>query len=80
MTVPKLLPILLSIRIHQKTGKDYSISYILIIFNALVYIAVFALIDQNSAMLSLLVYVIATAIIDRFTDHFECDQAGYYYH
>ena len=58
-------------KIHQKTGKDYSISYILILFNALVYIAVFALIDQNSAMLSLLVYVIATAIIDRFTDHFE---------
>lgn len=56
---------------HEKTGKDYSISYILIIFNAFVYVAVFLLIDQNSAMLSLLVYIIATAIIDRFTDHFE---------
>lgn len=58
-------------RVHEKTGKDYSISYILILFNAFVYVAVFLLIDQNAAMLSLLVYIIATAIIDRFTDHFE---------
>lgn len=58
-------------RVHEKNGKDYSISYILILFNAFVYVAVFLLIDQNAAMLSLLVYIIATAIIDRFTDHFE---------
>ncbi len=57
--------------IYNKTGKDYSISYILILFNICVYISVFALIDQDAAMMSLLVYIIATAIIDHFTDHFE---------
>lgn len=57
--------------IYNRTGKDYSISYILVAFNMCVYVAVFILIDHDSAMLSLLVYVIATAIIDRFTDHFE---------
>jgi uncharacterized membrane-anchored protein YitT (DUF2179 family) len=46
-------------------------SYLLIGFNACVYIAAFLLINRNSALLSLLVYVIATAIIDHFTDHFE---------
>lgn len=58
-------------KIFNKTGKDYSISYILIGFNVVVYIAVFILINQDSAMLSFLVYVIATAIIDHFTDHFD---------
>ena len=33
--------------------------------------AVFVLINRNAALLSLLVYVIATTIIDHFTDHFE---------
>lgn len=58
-------------KIFNKTGKDYSISYILIGFNIVVYIAVFILINRDSAMLSFLVYVIATAIIDHFTDHFD---------
>ena len=58
-------------KIFNKTGKDYSISYILIGFNVVVYIAVFILINRDSAMLSFLVYVIATAIIDHFTDHFD---------
>ena len=58
-------------KIYKHTGKDYSISSILIAFNMCVYIAVFVLINQDSAMLSLLVYIIATAIIDHFTDHFE---------
>lgn len=58
-------------KVYQKTGKDYSLSSILIAFNACVYIAVFILIDQDSALLSLLVYIVATAIIDHFTDHFE---------
>ena len=44
---------------------------VLLIFNICVYIAVFVLINQNSALLSLLVYVVATAIIDHFTDRFE---------
>lgn len=58
-------------KIYEKTGKDYSLTYILIAFNMCVYIAVFILLDHDSAMLSLLVYIIATMIIDRFTDHFE---------
>lgn len=58
-------------KIFNKTGKDYSISYILIGFNVVVYIAVFIFINRDSAMLSFLVYVIATAIIDHFTDHFD---------
>ena len=58
-------------KISDKTGRNYSLSYILITFNALVYITAFVVIDRNGALLSLLVYVIATAIIDHFTDHFE---------
>ncbi len=58
-------------KIYEKTGKDYSISSMLIAFNMCVYVAVFILIDQNAAMMSLLVYVVATSIIDHFTDHFE---------
>ena len=58
-------------KIYNHSGKDYSISYILIAFNACVYGAVFVLIDRDSALLSLLVYIVATSIIDHFTDHFE---------
>ena len=58
-------------KISDVTGKNFSMTYILIGFNACVYAAVFFLINRNSALLSLLVYVIATAIIDHFTDHFE---------
>ena len=57
--------------IFEKTGRDYSMTAILIGFNACVYIAAFLLLDRNSALLSLLVYIVATAVIDRFTDHFE---------
>lgn len=58
-------------KISDKTGRNYSMSYILVGFNAIVYITAFIVIDRNNALLSLLVYVIATAIIDHFTDHFE---------
>lgn len=58
-------------KLSDKTGKNFSMSYILIAFNACVYMAAFLLINRNSALLSLLVYVIATTIIDHFTDHFE---------
>lgn len=58
-------------KISDKTGRNYSMSYILVAFNALVYITAFVVIDRNGALLSLLVYVIATAIIDHFTDRFE---------
>ncbi len=58
-------------KISDKTGKSYSMTTILIVFNALVYTAVYILIDANSALLSLLVYIVATAVIDHFTDRFE---------
>ena len=55
----------------QKTKKNYSMTGVLLVFNFCVYIAVFLLINQESALMSLLVYVVATAIIDHFTDRFE---------
>ena len=58
-------------KLSEKTKKNYSMTGVLLIFNIGVYIAVFVLINQNSALLSLLVYVVATAIIDHFTDRFE---------
>ncbi|MBO4347353.1 MAG: YitT family protein [Lachnospiraceae bacterium] len=58
-------------KITDKTGKNYSMMPILIAFNSIVYLAAFLLIDRNAALLSLLVYVVATLIIDRYTDHFE---------
>ncbi len=58
-------------KIYKKTGKDYSISTMLIAFNMCVYAAVFLLMNQNAAMMSLLVYFVATFIIDHFTDHYE---------
>ncbi|MBO4902989.1 MAG: YitT family protein [Lachnospiraceae bacterium] len=58
-------------KLSDKTGRNYSMNVILIAFNALVYTAAFFLIDRNAALLSLLVYVVATTIIDHFTDHFE---------
>ncbi|MBP5608564.1 MAG: YitT family protein [Lachnospiraceae bacterium] len=56
---------------ENKTGKNFSMTYILLFFNAAVYMAVFVLINRNSALLSLLVYVVATSVINHFTDHFE---------
>ena len=56
---------------NDKTGKNYSFTYILLIFNVLVYLAAFFLINQNSALLSLLVYVVATSIITNVTDRFD---------
>ncbi len=58
-------------KLSDKTGRNYSMTPILLIFNALVYLTVFAVIDVTAALLSLLVYVVATAVIDHYTDHFE---------
>ncbi len=55
----------------KKFGKQLSMTSFLIGFNAVVYILAFFLIDKNSALLSLLVYIVATAVIDHFTDRFE---------
>lgn len=67
----EILANILTRKISDKTGRNYSLSPILITFNALVYLTVFIVIDQNSALLSLLVYIVATAVTDHFTDHFE---------
>ncbi len=58
-------------KIYQKTGKEYSMSLILVLFNVCVYILVFIFIDQNAALMSLLVFIVATSVINHFTDHFE---------
>ena len=58
-------------KISDKTGKNFSMTYLLIGFNACVYAAVFILINQNAALMSLLVYVVATSILNSLTDHFE---------
>ncbi len=58
-------------KLSEKTGRNYSLSFVLLIFNAFVYVAVFVLINRNAALLSLLVYFIATFLVDHFTDHFE---------
>ncbi|MCR5283076.1 MAG: YitT family protein, partial [Lachnospiraceae bacterium] len=58
-------------KLSAKTGKSFSMLTLLIIFNAFVYMTVFVLINRNSAMLSLLVYVVATVIIDHITGNFE---------
>lgn len=58
-------------KLGDKTGRNYSMTPFLLLFNALVYMTVFFVIDVTAALLSLLVYIVATALIDHFTDHFE---------
>lgn len=58
-------------KLSDKTGKNYSMSFILILFNTGVYTAVFLLIDRNAALLSLLVYFVASVVTDHFTERFE---------
>lgn len=58
-------------KVSDRTGRNYSMMPILIAFNSIVYLTVFIFIDRNSALLSLLVYIVATLVIDRYTDHFE---------
>lgn len=55
----------------EKTGKHHSLTYILLAFNAVVYVVAFLMINQNAALLSLLVYVVATSVITNITDHFD---------
>lgn len=58
-------------KLSEKTGRSFSMTYLLIGFNACVYLAVFLLINRNAALMSLLVYVVATSVINHFTDRFE---------
>ena len=55
----------------EKTGRTYSMSTLLLLFNSGVYISVFLLIDRNAALMSLLVYVVATTVLDHFTERFQ---------
>ncbi len=58
-------------KLSDRTGRDFSMTPILIAFNTCVYLAAFIVINRNSALLSLLVFVVASNVIDHFTDHFE---------
>ena len=58
-------------KLSDFTGRNYSMTPVLLAFNALVYLTVFVVIDMTAALLSLLVYVVATVVIDHYTDHFE---------
>jgi uncharacterized membrane-anchored protein YitT (DUF2179 family) len=58
-------------KLSDVTGRNYSMTPVLLVFNALVYFTVFVVIDMTAALLSLLVYVVATVVIDHYTDHFE---------
>ncbi len=58
-------------KLSDKTGRNYSMTPILLLFNAMVYVTVFLVIDTTAALMSLLVYVVATTVIDHYTDHFE---------
>lgn len=58
-------------KIYQKKGKEYSMSLILVLFNVFVYLLVFIFVDENKALMSLLVFIVASTVINHFTDHFE---------
>lgn len=58
-------------KLSDKTGRNYSMSVILIAFNMCVYLAAFLLINRDAALMSLLVYFVATMVIDHFTERFE---------
>ena len=67
----EILAAMIVSKLQQRSGRNMSMTGILIAFNACVYTAAFLLINRNSALLSLLVYIVATAVIDHFTDRFE---------
>lgn len=58
-------------KISEKTGRNYRMTSILLAFNAGVYLAAFLLINEDAALMSLLVFVVSTAVITSLTDHFE---------
>lgn len=58
-------------KLSDISGRNYSMTPVLLAFNVCVYLAVFILSDSTAALMSLLVYVVATAVIDHYTDHFE---------
>lgn len=58
-------------KFSEKNNKNYSLTGVLIAFNACVYAGAYFLINRTSALMSLIVYFAATMVIDHFTDHYE---------
>jgi len=58
-------------KLSEKNNKNYSLTGVLIAFNACVYAGAYFLINRTSALMSLIVYFAATMVIDHFTDHYE---------
>lgn len=58
-------------KLYEKTNRNYNMTFILLLFNGIVYTLAFFIIGKTAAALSLLVYIIATIIIDTITNKFE---------
>lgn len=58
-------------KINEVYNRSFSITGILLCFNLCIYAVVLVVLDSNSALMSLLVYFVATSVIDHFIDHFE---------
>lgn len=58
-------------KLYEKTNKNYNMTFILLLFNGIVYTLAFFIIGKTAAALSLLVYIVATIIIDTITNKFE---------
>ena len=61
----------------ERTGRNHGMMPILLIFNGIVYFVAFWVININAALMSLLVYVVATTVITNVTNHFESIKQGY---
>lgn len=57
--------------LSSKTSKNFSLMGFLVVFNICVYLAAYILINPNSALLSILVYIVSTIVVDHFTDRFD---------
>lgn len=58
-------------KLYESTNKNYSMTILLIPFNIIVYILTFFVIGHDAAMQNLLVYIVATLVIDSITNRFE---------
>lgn len=58
-------------KLTERTGRNHGMMPILLIFNGIVFFVAFCVINTNAALMSLLVYVVATTVITNVTDHFE---------
>lgn len=58
-------------KVATKLGKNIGMSTVLMAFNLCVYAVVFVLLNRNSALMSVLVYGVATIVISNLTDRFD---------